>query len=200
MHIIHKPKHKWSFEVLQKSSTNGETYIVKRISVSANPLLRPLLRQFLKREACILKEIGAKIRGITPNLYYIGKDEFVMEKLTGPNLWQVRQTLKKRQDIFNRLEHVIQKLHSCGFSHGEIRLGNIVFNGDDIILVDFAMASRQNSIFFKFIKKIDLFSLLWIKKNVFGLQLNHNESATLKRYFLIKLFFDWVIAKNIIYS
>jgi len=199
MDIIHKPRHKWSFEVLQKSSTTGKACIIKRIPAAVNPLLRPLLKWFLKREACILKEIRAKIRGITPDLYWVGKDEFVMEKLTGPNLWQIHHELKKRQDIFNKLEHVIQKLHGCGFSHGEIRLGNIVFNADDIVLVDLAMAFRQNNFFFKLIKKLDLLSLLWIKKNVFALPLTDNESNLLKRYFLIRLFFDWAIARDIIY-
>jgi len=199
MNIIHKPRHRWSFEILQKSSASGQTFIVKRIPISASPLLRPVMRQLLKKEACILKEIESKIHGIAPNLCYIDKDEFAMEKLTGPNLWQARHTLKQRQDIFKKLEYVIYKLHGCGIGHGEIRLGNILFNGSDIILVDFTMALSRNNPFFKIIKKLDLLSLLWIKKHIFNLQLTPDEIALSKRHFLVKSFFNFFIAKDIIY-
>lgn len=170
-----KQKHSWSHEVwlavlneqpvLLKSCTWGEPSMVALT----------LRRTFLKREASNLAWATANAPGIAPSVIEVSKDELVLERFTGPNFFASRLELPGQLDTFEQLRAKVNRLHSCGMAHGELRLGNIMWNVDELHLVDFATAVTRKNILFELVRLFDQMGLLWMKSNIFQLSLDSDE-------------------------
>ena len=198
--VIHRPRHLWSAEVIQRFDDRGSGVIIKRAPhrLKNNPLILSLVKYSIKRECRFLKEIGFLGSGIAPRVLSDGKSDVVMEFIEGENLFQCRQKAPNNSKIYYTLKKAVIKLHSLGISHGEIRLGNIIISDkEDVLLVDFALAVRKNNILFKFMATLDLLALNWIKENVFLLELDSEEIMIRKKSPFVAILFDKLIAKDI---
>lgn len=51
---------------------------------------------------------------------------------------------EKVKNVFKQLCSAVEYLHDCGLIHGDIKLENILVNGDEIKLSDFGLARRAN--------------------------------------------------------
>jgi len=201
--LLHRARHLWSAEVIQKSDGQGATIIIKRVPfrIKRNILFVVFIKHCIKREGDFLREIMVRAPGISPKVLYAVKGELVMEQIKGATLFECCDKIKVQTEFYNKLKNTILKLHDLGIGHGEIRLGNIFINeAGEMLLVDFAQAVGRTNPLFKTIVTLDLLALFWIKKNIFRLDLTSEEKAIEIAAPLINKFFDKFIAKDIPYS
>lgn len=72
-----------------------------------------------------------------------------LRKIDGFNLKELRfreYTLKNKIKIFNKILDEVYKLHSLNVIHGDICLSNILYNNDEIHLIDFSESIITNKI------------------------------------------------------
>lgn len=94
-----------------------------------------------RTEARILNEarrIGVRV----PKVIKVGKFYILMEKIDGPNLRDVLESLgeEERRKVFYDLGEQIGRLHSNHIIHGDLTTGNVILRGNDVYLIDFGLA------------------------------------------------------------
>ena len=189
--IIHKPKHFWNAEIIAQ---HEQDVIIKQLSL--NPASRkqkamiPIIQWFFQREARLLTQISRQAPGITPKVLVLEPNKIILERLTGPTFFECRTTLPGQEELYNKLVVTLQQLHQAGFAHGELRLGNIMINNNDVLLIDFSTAISQSSLFFHLLKMLDLFALEWIKEHVFKLDLHEHDVQMRRQYSLVYWIFS----------
>ncbi len=104
--LIHKPRHLWSAEVVQKSDNHKGITIVKRVPFCRknNILLSAVISYGLKREGNLLKKIMRGAPGISPKVIFCEKDSIIMEEIKGESLYTCRDRVRGKAEVYNRLK------------------------------------------------------------------------------------------------
>src|SRR5690606_4160863 len=96
------------------ASPRGEV-VVK--SMHEYPLLKPVGRRALRREAAVYE----RLRGIPgiPESYGLVQGHLVLEHVVGPSLRQREHDLSDREAFFRRLLETLEAMHEAGVAHGD---------------------------------------------------------------------------------
>ncbi len=91
-------------------------------------------------EARIISE--ARRCGVpTPVVLDVTRFELTMEYIEGAKLKDVID-----HDLSRRLGELVGRLHGCGIIHGDLTTSNMILKGDRLYLIDFGLASHDQSI------------------------------------------------------
>ncbi|MEA2046277.1 MAG: Kae1-associated kinase Bud32 [Euryarchaeota archaeon] len=91
-------------------------------------------------EARIISE--ARRCGVpTPVVLDVTRFELTMEYIEGAKLKDVIDL-----DLSRRLGELVGRLHGCGIIHGDLTTSNMILKGDRLYLIDFGLASHDQSI------------------------------------------------------
>lgn len=111
-----------------------------------HPELDELLRsQRTLREAELIKE--AKDNGVRcPRLYFVNLEDstIIMEYVKGPRLKDVSD--KENTNLFGIMGNLLGKLHKSGIIHGDPTTSNFILFGDELVVLDFGLSFRSNTI------------------------------------------------------
>ena len=147
------------------ASPRGEV-VVK--SMHEYPLLKPVGRRALRREAAVYE----RLRGIPgiPESYGLVQGHLVLEHVVGPSLRQREHDLSDREAFFRRLLETLESMHEAGVAHGDLkRKDNILVGpGEQPYIIDFGIAwcvdpgsSRWRQGIFDVVRQMDVNA--WIK-------------------------------------
>ncbi|MFA5745308.1 MAG: KEOPS complex kinase/ATPase Bud32 [archaeon] len=126
-------------KILESFAFGKKLIIKQRVSKDyRDPVLdKRIIKTRNKQEATLLKK--AKVNGInTPDVFYVGLDKIIMEKLENTN------NHKKQLEAIGK---EIAKLHELGIIHGDLNLINIITTKDKkIYFIDFGLGYLSNKI------------------------------------------------------
>jgi 3-deoxy-D-manno-octulosonic-acid transferase len=194
--VIHKPRKAWSLEIRRRERAGAAPIVVKCVPAAAPPRWRPFLRRFLSREAALLKALETAAPGVAPRCVRAGRDAVELEFLGGRTLYALRSSLAGREDVFASLAAATATLHAAGYAHGEVRLGNALWDGRRVHLVDFATAVGPTSRLLPFVRFLDRCGILWLKRHVFRLPLNDEDRRFRRRHAMAVAAFDFLLGYN----
>lgn len=163
----------------------------------------PLLvvkKKILQREANILKWVEQHCPEVAPRLLYSDDSELVMQRLTGPDFFLERSKLEGNRQVWDRLAGTVRKMHDAGIAHGEIRLGNVMFDKDEVRFVDLATACTKDNALHLTVRWMDQMAVLWMKVNIFRLPLESDEISIQSKHEVFHRFFLKFIACDIPYA
>ncbi|MBN1237390.1 MAG: hypothetical protein JXB36_02760, partial [Gammaproteobacteria bacterium] len=119
------------------SSPLGDVVVKK---AHDSPLLRPVGRRALRREAAVYE----RLRGIsgTPKSYGLVHGHLLLEHVEGRSLRQREHDLADPDAFYSRLLDTLEAMHAAGVAHGDLkRKDNILVGpGDQPYVIDFGIA------------------------------------------------------------
>ncbi|MBN1866811.1 hypothetical protein JW916_05920 [Candidatus Sumerlaeota bacterium] len=117
----------------------AEGWVLKDFSARPMWVRVLLIRRVMRREMRALRGLGG-LDGIPRLAGAVGPDAFAMERLDADRLPHMRDNFLTPV-FFDRLEALVDRMHSLGWAHGDLRRKNILVDGDlRPFLVDFATA------------------------------------------------------------
>jgi len=139
-------------------------YIPKTITVNKDRLYFITENSFIKvdsnrergvRESAILKSLNhPSIPKIIRTFEYQGKHAIEMTICRGETLENLLLNQEQKINVISKLLEIIAYLLKEGIVHGDINESNVIFDGENIYLIDFEMARKEQSL-------IDIFGPPW---------------------------------------
>ncbi|MBC8226137.1 MAG: protein kinase family protein [Gammaproteobacteria bacterium] len=153
--------------VLYKLNVDGVKLVIKKANKQSFILGR-LNQNSLHHEYKIYKQLK-DLEGIPKCYGLTEKGDLILEYIDGQTYRESQYELEGKDEFFNQLLILIQKMHDLGVSHGDLKRKDNIFVDENKkpYLIDFgtAISSKTNNIakkmFFQFLKKTDLNA--WIK-------------------------------------
>ena len=153
--------------VLYKLNVDGVQLVIKKANKQSFILGR-LNQNSLHHEYKIYKQLK-DLEGIPKCYGLTEKGDLILEYIDGQTYRESQYELEGKDEFFNQLLILIQKMHDLGVSHGDLKRKDNIFVDENKkpYLIDFgtAISSKTNNIvkrmFFQFLKKTDLNA--WIK-------------------------------------
>lgn len=153
--------------VLYKLNVDGVQLVIKKANKQSFILGR-LNQNSLHHEYRIYKQLK-DLEGIPKCYGLTEKGDLILEYIDGQTYRESQYELEGKDEFFNQLLILIQKMHDLGVSHGDLKRKDNIFVDENKkpYLIDFgtAISSKTNNIakkmFFQFLKKTDLNA--WIK-------------------------------------
>tara|TARA_B110000263_G_scaffold22742_1_gene17716 strand:- start:101 stop:775 length:675 start_codon:yes stop_codon:yes gene_type:complete len=153
--------------VLYKLNVDGVQLVIKKANKQSFILGR-LNQNSLHHEYKIYKQLK-DLEGIPKCYGLTEKGDLILEYIDGQTYRESQYELEGKDEFFNQLLILIQKMHDLGVSHGDLKRKDNIFVDENKkpYLIDFgtAISSKTNNIvkrmFFRFLKKTDLNA--WIK-------------------------------------
>ncbi|MDC0185858.1 AarF/UbiB family protein [Gammaproteobacteria bacterium] len=153
--------------VLYKLNVDGVQLVIKKANKQSFILGR-LNQNSLHHEYKIYKQLK-DLEGIPKCYGLTEKGDLILEYIDGQTYRESQYELEGKDEFFNQLLILIQKMHNLGVSHGDLKRKDNIFVDENKkpYLIDFgtAISSKTNNIvkrmFFQFLKKTDLNA--WIK-------------------------------------
>jgi hypothetical protein len=144
--------------------------------------LPALRRRILARESRILRDVGERAPGCAPAWLAFDGERLFMVRLAGPDLSSLRGELKGNTSLFDGIRHAAQRLHSAGYAHGELRLGNLVRDLGAVRIVDLATAVASRHPAYRLALCYDQLTLLWMKQHLFALPFDEGDRQLLHHH------------------
>ena len=153
--------------VLYKLNVDGVQLVIKKANKQSFILGR-LNQNSLHHEYKIYKQLK-DLEGIPKCYGLTEKGDLILEYIDGQTYRESQYELEGKDEFFNQLLILIQKMHDLGVSHGDLKRKDNIFVDENKkpYLIDFgtAISSKTNNIvkrmLFQFLKKTDLNA--WIK-------------------------------------
>ena len=153
--------------VLYKLNVDGVQLVIKKANKQSFILGR-LNQNSLHHEYKIYKQLK-DLEGIPKCYGLTEKGDLILEYIDGQTYRESQYELEGKDEFFNQLLILIQKMHDLGVSHGDLKRKDNIFVDENKkpYLIDFgtAISNKTNNIvkrmFFRFLKKTDLNA--WIK-------------------------------------
>ena len=153
--------------VLYKLNVDGVQLVIKKANKQSFILGR-LNQNSLHHEYKIYKQLK-DLEGIPKCYGLTEKGDLILEYIDGQTYRESQYELEGKDEFFNQLLILIQKMHDLGVSHGDLKRKDNIFVDENKkpYLIDFgtAISNKTNNIvkrmFFQFLKKTDLNA--WIK-------------------------------------
>jgi predicted Ser/Thr protein kinase len=109
-------------------------------SAHDSPLLRPIGRRALRREAAVYE----RLRGVpgTPQCFGLLHGHLLLRHIAGPSLRQREHELADAKTFYDRLLATLEAMHAAGVAHGDLkRKDNILVGpGEQPYVIDFGIA------------------------------------------------------------
>ena len=144
--------------------------------------LAALRRRILEREARILRDVADRVPACVPAWKQFDGTRLFIARLTGPDLSCLRGELGGNALLFRDVRLAVQRFHSAGYAHGELRLGNLVLHGGAVRIVDLATATSSSHPLYRLALCGDRLALLWMKRHLFALPFDEADLLLRQRY------------------
>ena len=169
-----------------------------RFIIKSLPLATDIQRKVFQKEVLISRAIGKA--GIGPEVHDVficmNSGFIVMERWDGDYRSLVKKDDKYKEDDLRAIAYLVQKLHRLGIIHNDLHLGNLVWDGESLHMIDFAELKTVDELIEDYLmrkkqnpeetaRKRDIEKLYHIVRNIARSKYMKKNHPTLLRYWLM---------------